>query len=738
MGHTRKTGWFIYGWIWLVLWSCACGCDGQPQAGTRGIGVYPGRPAESGAPVPVPGGKAYRNLAFRRAAVQSSAADFDLTAQLLTDGIDAPGDSTFYSAWKSRGSEAEWVCIDLGARARVDAMAFSWANAPVSGRILYSDDRIHWKEICAVPEGGGFDRLEFRPVKGRYFQAELDRTADGNPFELREWEIFGRGGAAWEPKAAHSREASRQDLTGGAWRLQRASEVTASGETVSREGFDAEGWIPATVPGTVLASYVNIGAVPDPNFADNHLCISESYFHSDFWYRDTFDARIDTERQFLHFDGVNWKAEVFLNGRRLGRIESAFREEAFDVTGVLRNGRNDLAVRIFCNDHFGNVTVQDAFNSGKNGGLLGADNPTMHATVGWDWIPTVRGRSMGIYDDVYLTYTGPVTVEDPFVRTELPLPDTSYAHVYAQARLVNHADGRKPVPAHGGVHRGIVGAQQSPVLAGVEGVLHRHFAEMVVADDLDGQVVPAVPEDAGHVEDHLPEGAFDPAQALPVQEHLGLPVHPVEMQELPLRVDAGVERIPVPEVGMEVRLGNAQMVVGEVRIRDCAGVHITRQDGPGDRGGDPPSGIEPFPGDRFAGGRHLGGPLQAPGAARQVLAAIRPDRCLLRLPGHAAAAVDFPFAQFERFPVGRTVQLHFEISSFHRAELHPVETLPFRDGTNFFPKDFIVRTQDGSADGGVFPIENHGVHLGARSQIHAQPFPFAPPALPSTEETGSI
>ena len=441
MVHTRETDWFIYGWIWLVLLSCACGCGEPPQAGTRGIGVYPGRPAESGAPLPVPGGKAHRNLAFRRAAKQSSAFDFDRTAQLVADGI-RPGSDTsgFLSAWKSRGSEGEWLSVDLGARAKVDAMVFDWKNAPVSGTVLCSDDEILWKEICAIPEGKDFDRVEFRPVKGRYFKVQLDRTADGKPFELGEWEIYGRGGVAWEPKKAPVRADGRQDLTGGAWRLQRASEVTAAGEAVSREGFDAGGWIPATVPGTVLASYVNTGAVPDPNFADNHLSISESYFHSDFWYRDTFDACIDTERQFLHFDGVNWKAEVFLNGERLGRIESAFREEAFDVTGILRDGRNDLAVKVICNDHFGEVTVQDAFNSGKNGGLLGADNPTMHATVGWDWLPTVRGRSMGIYDDVYLTYTGPVTVEDPFVRTELPLPDTSYAHVYAQARLVNHAD----------------------------------------------------------------------------------------------------------------------------------------------------------------------------------------------------------------------------------------------------------------------------------------------------------
>ena len=46
----------------------------------------------------------------------------------------------------------------------------------------------------------------------------------------------------------------------------------------------------ATVPATVLTSYWNAGALPDPNFGDNQLLISDSFFHADFWYRTEFDA----------------------------------------------------------------------------------------------------------------------------------------------------------------------------------------------------------------------------------------------------------------------------------------------------------------------------------------------------------------------------------------------------------------------------------------------------------------
>ena len=61
-------------------------------------------------------------------------------------------------------------------------------------------------------------------------------------------------------------------------------------------------------------------------------------------------------------------------------------------------------------------------NPGKNGGALGIDNPTYHASIGWDWIPTIRGRDTGIWGDVYLILSGAVTIENPFVTTTLPCP----------------------------------------------------------------------------------------------------------------------------------------------------------------------------------------------------------------------------------------------------------------------------------------------------------------------------
>ena len=57
--------------------------------------------------------------------------------------------------------------------------------------------------------------------------------------------------------------------------------------------------------------------------------------------------------------------------------------------------------------------------------MLGADNPTFHASIGWDWISSVRGRETGIWNDVFLSAEGSVTLSDPLVSTSLALPDTA-------------------------------------------------------------------------------------------------------------------------------------------------------------------------------------------------------------------------------------------------------------------------------------------------------------------------
>ena len=359
--------------------------------------------------------------------------------------VEVGGPYRFTSAWMSAGLGEEWVYVDLGAPCEFDRVVLYWIAGAAEGCVQVSDDAQNWRDIQLLPGGtGNMDDLRLAsPVRARYVRVLMKRPTSADGYILGEVEVYGRGGPVARPHPAADADANgRLDLAGGAWRLQRDSMVSATGEALSKVGFDDRDWVIATVPGTVLTSYLNVGAIPDPNFGDNQLQISDSFFYADFWYRTEFTAPSLPEgrRAWLNFDGINWKAEVFLNGEKLGRIEGGFMRGRFDVTGRLLAGRkNALAVRLEKNATPGSCKQKTFATTGKNGGALGLDNPTYHASIGWDWIPTIRGRNEGIWADVYLSQSGPVTIANPFVSATLPLPDTSRADVNVEVELVNHA-----------------------------------------------------------------------------------------------------------------------------------------------------------------------------------------------------------------------------------------------------------------------------------------------------------
>jgi len=365
--------------------------------------------------------------------------------------VNIGGPYNFTSAWMSEGLGEEWVYVDLGAKCGFDRVKLYWIARAAEGTIQISDDAEKWVDLHHfAAETGLVDDFKLpRPAQGRYVRVLMKRPTSPDGYVLSEIEVFGRGGPVARPrrsapKAAAIHVGDRFNLAECNWLVQRASQVSGGGTELSKPGVKDADWIVATVPGTVLASYLNVQAVPDHNFGKNQLYISDSYFHSDFWYRTEFTAPApDAGKSYwLNFDSINWKAEVFLNGESLGRIEGGFMRGRFDVTHKLKAGeRNALAVRIEKVATPGSCKQKTWESNGPNGGALGADNPTYHASIGWDWIPTVRGRNTGIIGDVYLTATAAVTIENPFVNTVLPVPDTSRADVSIEVDLVNHKSG---------------------------------------------------------------------------------------------------------------------------------------------------------------------------------------------------------------------------------------------------------------------------------------------------------
>ncbi|MGM9490003.1 glycoside hydrolase family 2 TIM barrel-domain containing protein [Ideonella sp. YS5] len=112
------------------------------------------------------------------------------------------------------------------------------------------------------------------------------------------------------------------------WRFQRADMAGAQAPA-----FDDGGWAAVTLPHTWNAVDGEAGG---------------AYYRGPAWYRHTLELSTSpsAQRRFLEFDGAALAADVWVNGHHAGRHEGGYARFRFDVSGLLRPGRNTLAVRV--------------------------------------------------------------------------------------------------------------------------------------------------------------------------------------------------------------------------------------------------------------------------------------------------------------------------------------------------------------------------------------------------------
>ncbi len=221
------------------------------------------------------------------------------------------------------------------------------------------------------------------------------------------------------------------------WRLQSGCKLEATGEAISKPGFSVEGWIRTSVPSTVLAAQVAAGIFPDPYFGDNLRKIpgttypigqnfenlpmpADSPYHCGWWYRDAFAApaaALPEQRFWLRFGGINYRADIWLNGHKIAdshAVAGAYRTYDLEVTEFLKPGKeNVLAVEAFA------PTEKD----------LG---------INWvDWNPCPPDKDMGLWGNVNLVATGAVALRSPMAITHFRDGDLSTAYLTVYAELQN-------------------------------------------------------------------------------------------------------------------------------------------------------------------------------------------------------------------------------------------------------------------------------------------------------------
>ena len=220
------------------------------------------------------------------------------------------------------------------------------------------------------------------------------------------------------------------------WALQSSAKFEAKGEMISTAAFVPKGWHDATVPTTVVAALVHDKTLPDPFFAmnlrqfpgvtypiggnfSNIAMQPDSPYAVSWWYREEFavPASFSGRTVWLNFKGINYRANVWLNGKQIANSENiagAWRTYEFNVTEAVKpGGENVLAVQVFA------PTENDL------------------AITFVDWNPAPPDKNMGLWREVYLTTSGPVALRHPTVVSKLNLPANDSAQLTVTAQLKN-------------------------------------------------------------------------------------------------------------------------------------------------------------------------------------------------------------------------------------------------------------------------------------------------------------
>ena len=204
------------------------------------------------------------------------------------------------------------------------------------------------------------------------------------------------------------------------WQVQSAEKAMTDGQALSGEEVSTEGWYEATVPSTIMGVLTDNGLYPDILEGTNYLQADNTPFKGAWWYRTTFTLPEMGTNEFvkLLFDGVNYRANIWLNGVQLASQDSTFgtfRTYDFDITPYVKQD-NTLAVEVF-----------RAEDGEPNIGFV-------------DWNPRPLDESMGIFREVRVVTTGKVDMKNTWVRTDVNTQTLDEADVFISTQLQNLSD----------------------------------------------------------------------------------------------------------------------------------------------------------------------------------------------------------------------------------------------------------------------------------------------------------
>ena len=237
------------------------------------------------------------------------------------------------------------------------------------------------------------------------------------------------------------------------WQMHKANECTDPAERISQPGYATTHWMPAIVPGTVLNSLVHNQVYPEPYYGLNNkldkgiipdLAKAGRDFYT-YWFRTEFNVPESYKDKvvWLQVDGINYRAEVWVNGHLLGNMSGMFKPAYINITDFARIGdKNALAIKVYPVDMPGTIKPKQwgaagEFHNGGDGNI--GLNTTMLMSVGWDFTfnDGIRDRNTGIWKSISLYATDKAVLRHPFIRSELSKPGYDVAKETVSVEVVN-------------------------------------------------------------------------------------------------------------------------------------------------------------------------------------------------------------------------------------------------------------------------------------------------------------
>lgn len=227
------------------------------------------------------------------------------------------------------------------------------------------------------------------------------------------------------------------------WKLASATDLQISGAAVSLPDFKDTDWHKIRrMPATVLEILEEDGVYPNlyvgKNMAEE---VPQDLYKQDWWYRTTFEAPSEHAVYLLEFPGINYRAEIWLNGHLIAdskHVVGMYSAHELDATQWIKPGQsNTLAVKVTPEraiQDVNGVELADSWFDWLNWKYLGYHGARKENSHGISFVPD---RNAGIWKPVYLKVSGEVTLSDLLVNTELPLPQISSAKLTVYAALRN-------------------------------------------------------------------------------------------------------------------------------------------------------------------------------------------------------------------------------------------------------------------------------------------------------------